>query len=93
MGNGPELTRKAIFVWPQRPGVNLHFIQPRKPMRNAFVESFNGKYRGTCLNHHWFTDIDDAGRTIAVWKKHYNDGRLHSPLGYLLSSIYAQKAA
>lgn len=47
-----------------------HFIDPGKPTQNAFVESFNGKLLGTCLNLHWFVDLDDArqlaGTTPAV---------------------------
>ena len=35
-------------------GVHLHFIQPGKPVPNAFIESFNGKFRDECLNEHWF---------------------------------------
>ena len=50
--NGPELTCKALFFWSQRTRVKLHFIQPGKPTQNAFVESFNGKFREYCLDLH-----------------------------------------
>ena len=30
----------------------MNFIQPGKPTQNAFVESFNGKFRDSCLNQH-----------------------------------------
>lgn len=39
MDNGPELTSKAMFEWAQANGVALHFIEPGKPVQNAFVES------------------------------------------------------
>jgi len=93
MDNGPELTSKAMFLWSQRTRVNLHFIQPGKPTQNAFVESINGKFRDARLNQHWFIDMDDARRTIEVWRKHYNEVRPHSSLGYLPPSIFAHKAA
>ena len=35
-------------------GVTLRFIRPGKPIENAYVESFNGKFRDECLNEHWF---------------------------------------
>ena len=38
--NGQELTSRAMFEWSQRTGVRLRFIQPGKPTRNAYVESF-----------------------------------------------------
>ena len=62
--NGPEFTSKAMFLWSQRTGVPLRFIQPGKPIQNALVESFNGKFRDACLNEHWFIDITDARRSI-----------------------------
>ena len=50
--NGPEFTSKAMFLWSQRTGVPLRFIQPGKPIQNALVESFNGKFCDACLNEH-----------------------------------------
>ena len=83
MDNGPEFTSKAMFVWSQRTGVEWRFIQPGKPTQNAFVESFNGKFRDACLNLHWFVDIIDARRSIETWRVHYNTIRPHSALGFL----------
>jgi putative transposase len=79
--NGPEFTSKAMFLWAQRTGVKLHFIQPGKPTQNAFVESYNGKFRDACLNEHWFVTIADARRHIEGWRIHYNTVRPHSSLG------------
>jgi transposase InsO family protein len=33
----------------------LHYIAPGKPTQNAFVESFNGKFRDECLNDNLLT--------------------------------------
>lgn len=91
--NGTELTSKAMFLWAQRTGVTLHFIQPGKPTQNALVESFNGKFRDRCLNQHWFTSLDDARRSIDAWRTHYNEVRPHSALGYLPPAVFARQAA
>ena len=81
--NGPEFTSKALFGWAQRMGVRLHYIQPGKPCQNAFVESFNGKFRDACLNEQWFVDLAEARRRIEAWRLHYNTVRPHSSLGFL----------
>ena len=49
LDNGPEFTAKAMYFWATWAGVKLRFIQPGKPTQNAFVESFNGKFRGYLL--------------------------------------------
>ena len=71
LDNGPELTSRAMFEWSQRTGVALRFIEPGKPVQNAYVESFNGKFRDECLNEHWFVSLTDARRTIEAWRRHY----------------------
>jgi putative transposase len=47
--NGPEFTSKAMFLWSRRTGVKLRFIDPGKPIQNAFAESIIGKFRDECL--------------------------------------------
>jgi len=91
--NGTELTSKAMFFWSQERSVKLHFIQPGKPTQNAFVESFNGKFRDSCLNQHWFRDLFEARRVIQQWREHYNHVRPHSSLGYLPPAVFAEQAA
>jgi putative transposase len=91
--NGPELTSKALFFWSRRTGVKLHFIQPGKPTQNAFVESFNGKFREYCLNLHWFASLTDARSTIDTWRDHYNHVRPHRSLGKKPPAVFAREAA
>lgn len=91
--NGSELTSKAMFFWSQQSGTRLHFIQPGKPMQNAFVESFNGTFRDNCLNEHWFSDLTDAKQIIDAWRHHYNHVRPHSSLGYMSPEKYAKQVA
>lgn len=91
--NGPEFTSKAMFFWSKRTGVNLHFIQPGKPTQNAFVESFNGKFREYCLDLNWFTTLEDARSTIEQWRQHYNHVRPHRSLGKKPPAVFAREAA
>ncbi len=91
--NGPEFTSKAMFFWAKRTGVKLHFIQPGKPTQNAFVESFNGKFREYCLDLNWFASLEDARSTINTWRSHYNNVRPHRSLGKMPPAVFARKVA
>ncbi len=71
-----------MFDWSERTGVRLRFIEPGKPIQNAFVESLNGKLRDECLNLHWFRSLTHAREEIDRWRHHYNTERPHSALGY-----------
>jgi putative transposase len=64
MDNGPEFTSKAMLCWAQQRGVKLHFIGPGKLRQNAYIESFNGKFRDERLNQYWFRDLSEAVRMI-----------------------------
>ncbi|HKK04675.1 MAG TPA: transposase, partial [Gammaproteobacteria bacterium] len=84
---------KALFFWAKQSGVKLHFIQPGKPTQNAFVESFNGKFRDYCLNLHWFASLPDARATIELWREHYNHVRPHRSLGKKPPAVFAKEVA
>lgn len=43
--NGPEFAGKVLDAWAYEAGVTLSFIQPGKPVENAYIESFNGRFR------------------------------------------------
>ena len=93
MDNGPEFTGKALDQWAYERGVRLHFIQPGKPVQNAFVESFNGKVRDECLNQTWFTGLGHARDIVAAWQQDYNDVRPHRSLGGMTPAEYDRRLA
>ncbi|MBK8060482.1 MAG: transposase [Gemmatimonadetes bacterium] len=63
--------------------MQLAFIRPGKPIKNAYVESFHDKIRAECLEQHWFTDRHDARAIISAWQDDYNTVRPHSALQQL----------
>jgi putative transposase len=65
------------------------FIDPGKPVQNAYIESFNGKLRDECLNQNLFKNLEEAKDIIESWRVEYNQTRPHSSLGYLTPSEYA----
>ena len=73
-------------------GVRLSFIRPGKPVENAYIESFNGKFRDECLNEHWFVTMAHARRVIESWRIEYNTERPHSSLGDRTPTEYAALA-
>ena len=78
--NGPEFTSRAFDAWAYRRGMKLLFIRPGKPVENAFVESFNGRFRDECLNEQWFLCLADARALVERWRRDYNAERPHSGL-------------
>lgn len=91
--NGTEFTSKVMFFWSKRTRVTLAFIQPGKPTQNAFVESFNGKFRDNCLNQHWFRSLSEARKEIVKWQDHFNTERPQSSLNYMTPIAFAIQAA
>jgi putative transposase len=78
---GTEFVSRDLDLWAYQRGVTLDFSRPGKPTDNAFIESFNGKFRTECLNAHWFMSLDDARRKCEAWRRDYNEERPHSAIG------------
>jgi putative transposase len=91
--NGPEFRGREMDAWACRKGVRLHFIDPGKPMQNGFVESFNDKFRYSCLNAEYFMGVEDARRRIEAWRLDYNEERPHRSIGRIPPAEYARRAA
>lgn len=90
--NGPEFAGRTLDAWAYQRGVELRFIRPGKPIENAYVESFNGKFRDECLNEHWFVSIAEAQQVIEAWRVDYNTVRPHRSLGQQTPAAYAAAA-
>lgn len=78
---GSEFVSRDLDLWAYQKGVTLDFSRPRKPTDNAFIESFNCKFRAECLNAHWFKSLDDARTKMEDWRRDYNEVRPHSAIG------------
>jgi transposase InsO family protein len=60
--NGSEFTSRAMLSWAHERDVRLKLIEPGKPNQNAYIESFNGRFRDECLNEHWFAKSGACSR-------------------------------
>lgn len=89
--NGKEFCGRAMLTWAHQRGVALFLIEPGKPNQNAYIESFNGRFRDECLNEHWFTSLHHARVIIEAWRREYNEERPKKSLGGLTPSAYAEQ--
>ena len=80
--NGPEMTAKVVRNWLAQVGAKTLYIQPGSPWENGYCESFNGKFRDELLNGEIFYGLKEAWIVIEQWRKHNNQKRPHSSLGY-----------
>ena len=72
-------------------GVTLRLIELGKPNQNAYIESFNGRFRDECLNEHWFASLAHAQIVIEAWRREYHEDRPKQGLGGLTPAQYARQ--
>ena len=89
--NGKELCGRAMLSWAHSRGVKLCLIEPGKPNQNAYVESFNGRFRDECLNENWFINLRHAQLVIEQWRREYDDERPKKALNGLTPTKYAEQ--
>ncbi len=85
-------------AWACSPHKVTHLLnQPGCLTQNAYIESFNGKYRDERLNEHWFEKLHQARSEIAAWRVDSNEIRPHSTCGRTpparLAALHWQHAA
>lgn len=79
--NGSEFVSRDLDLRAYQKDVVLNFSRPGKPTDNAYIESFNGKFRAECLNARRFLTLDDARQKMEDWRREYNEVRPHSAIG------------
>lgn len=89
--NGPEFVSRALLKWIVGQGIGTALIDPGKPWQNGATESFNGKFRDECLSLEWFRSRAEAKVVIETWRKHFNEVRPHSSLGYLTPQAFVAR--
>jgi len=89
--NALEFCGRAMLTWAHDRRVTLRLIEPGKPNQNAYIESFNGRFRDECLNEHWFTSLTHAQVVIETWRREYNEERPKKGLGGLTPAAYAKR--
>lgn len=78
--NGPEFISSHFKQWARDKNIDLNFIRPGKPSDNAYIESFNSRFREEFLNLNYFDCIEDAQSKAEKWIVYYNNERPHGAL-------------
>ena len=89
MDNGPEFIALALRGLCCRKGINAAHIEPGKPWQNGFAESFHSRLRDEFLDGEVFRSVLEAQVRLDMWRRDYNEERLHSSLGYVTPSEFA----
>jgi transposase InsO family protein len=80
--NSAEFIAAAVQDWIAAVGAKTAYIEPGSPWENGYCESFNSKLRDELLNGEIFYTLEEARIIIESWRRHYNEIRPHSSLGY-----------
>ena len=87
--NGPEFTCRAFMTWAQKHSIQYILIEPGSLTRNAYIESFNSRFRDEGLDKNWFESLEQARLAIATWRLDYNEVRPHSSCGRIPPATFA----
>ncbi|MEQ9440964.1 MAG: integrase core domain-containing protein [Cyclobacteriaceae bacterium] len=66
--SGSEFISKKLQDWSKMKKVEIKYIQPGKPVQNAFIERFNRIFRVDILDAYWFEDLEQLRIFIEKWR-------------------------
>jgi len=78
--NGPEFLSKAFIGWCNQNNIIIKYIQPGKPMQNAYIERLNRLFREDVLNAYLFDTIEQVRILADKWMDEYNNLHPHKSL-------------
>jgi putative transposase len=81
--NGPEFISHQLQQWCEKNTITMQYIQPGRPMQNAYIERKNGSIRRELLDAYLFYSLTEVRVMSEEWRTDYNCERPHSALGYL----------
>jgi putative transposase len=89
--NGPEFTSAALVQFCESNCIVLKYIQPGKPVQNAYIERFNRTYREDVLDAYIFENLQQLQAINEEWMTDYNENYPHESLGGISPKKYLIK--
>jgi transposase InsO family protein len=93
MDNGSEFVALALRGLCHRRGISAAYIEPGKPWQNGLAESFHSRLRDEYLDGEVFLSVLEAQVRLGLWRRYYNEERLHSSLEYQTPKEFAARWA
>ena len=78
--NGPEFLSKAFVQWCTQNNIIIKYIQPGRPMQNAYIERLNRLFREDVLNAYMFDNLEQVRILAETWVDDYNKHHPHKSL-------------
>jgi transposase InsO family protein len=87
--NGSEFIAHRVVTHLLASASTTKHVDPGSPWQNGYSESFNGKLRDELLSQELFGSLAEARVLAERFRRHYNESRPHSALGYLPPAAFA----
>lgn len=92
LDNGPEFTSFEFTEWCRSKNIKITYIQPGRPMQNAYIERFNKTYRDEVLDAYLFENLEELRILSENWMRIQNNEIPHGSLNDFTPQEFAQKA-
>jgi len=81
--NGPQFIATDFKEFIRIAGMTHVRTSPYYPQSNGKIERWHKTLKGDCIRVKVPLSLEDARRLVADYVTHYNEGRLHSAIGYV----------
>ncbi len=89
--NGPEFRSKCFMKWCEKKQIDIRYINPGRPMQNAYIKRLNRTFREDLLDDYQFDSLEKLRILCDEWQYKYNYFHTHKEINRI-SPAPAKKA-